>query len=187
MKLNHLNLIIMKKIFLLLSILTTVIFSSCEGPQGAPGAPGPAGVTVESEVFELQSINFNNDAEIGYNIYQKLTPPIQDADVLLIYRLSGTVNPQTPIWQLIPRTLFLDQGELDYDVDFSKQDFTIYAGGTYNLASTPSYINQQTFRIVIIPGYFTNKKSNFVDKNDYNAVIKAYNIDDTNIKVLNKK
>ena len=172
----------MKKIFLLLSI-TALAFASCEGPQGPRG---PEGFTSESEVFELQNINFVNDIKLGYNIYQKLTPPIQDADVLLIYRLSGTVNSQTPIWQLIPRTLFLDEGELDYDFDFSKEDFTIYAGGTYDLALTPSYINQQTFRMVIIPGYFANKNSNFVDKNDYNAVIKAYNIDDTNVKVLNR-
>ncbi len=173
----------MKKIFLYLSI-SIFALTSCEGPQGPPGAPG---FTAESEVFELQNINFNFDNIDGYIIYQTLTPPIQDADLILIYRLSGTIDPQTPIWQLIPRTLFLDQGELDYDFDFSKEDFTIYAGGTYNLASTPSYIQLQTFRIVIIPGYFTGKKSIAVDKNDYNAVINAYNIDDTNIKVLNRK
>lgn len=172
----------MKKIFLFLSIVTLVVTSSCEGPQGPPGRPG---FSAESEVFELQGINFNFDNINGYNIYQLLTPPIQDADVILIYRLSGIIDSQTPIWQLIPRTLYLDQGELDYDYDFSKEDFTIYAGGTYNLALTPSYIQQQTFRIVIIPGYFSGKPSKVVDKNDYNAVIEAYNIDDTNVKVLN--
>jgi hypothetical protein len=103
----------------------------------------------------------------------------------LIYRLSGTIDSSTPIWQLIPRTLYLNQGELDYDYDFSREDFKIYAGGTFDLALAPQYIQNQTFRIVIIPGYFSGRSAKKVDKNDYNAVIKAYNINDTNVKILN--
>lgn len=91
----------------------------------------------------------------------------------------------TPVWQLIPRTLYLQQGELDYDFDFSKEDFTIYAGGTYDLSLTPGYLTNQTFRIVIVPGYFSNRMANPVDYSDYNAVIKAFNINDKNVKVLN--
>lgn len=75
---------------------------------------------------------------------------------------------------------------MDYDFDFSKQDFTIYAGGTYNLALTPQYINNQTFRIVIIPGYFSGRSSaGSVDLSNYNEVIKHYGINDNNIKILN--
>lgn len=138
-----------------------------------------------SEVFELKNINFNFNSTDGYTIYRAFTPQIFASDVVLIYRLSGTIDSNTPIWQQIPRTLFLPEGELDYDFDFSKEDFTIYAGGTYNLALTPSYINNETFRIVIVPGYFSNKGSKSVDYSDYNAVIKAYNIDDSSVKVLN--
>ena len=42
----------------------------------------------------------------------------------------------------------------------------------------------QVFRIVIVPGFFGKSASNTVDLNDYNAVIKAYNIDDSKVKVL---
>lgn len=136
-----------------------------------------------SEVFELKNVNFAYNNVDGYNIYRTLNPNIYASDVVLIYRLSGTINSNTPIWQLIPRTLYLTQGELDYDFDFSKQDFTIYAGGNYNLALTPSYLNNQTFRIVIVPGYFSNKVA--VDYSDYHAVIKAFKINDTNVKSLN--
>lgn len=172
----------MKRIFLLLAIVTATFLSSCEGPHGVPGQDG---TNVEAEVFELLNVNFNNDPQIGYNIYQSLNPQIYDSDVIMIYRLSGTIDPQTPIWQPIPRTLYLNQGELDYDFDFSKEDFTIYAGGNYNIATTPNYITNQTFRIVIIPGYFSNKGTAAVDLNDYNAVIKAYHINDSKIKKLN--
>lgn len=172
----------MRRIFLLLAIVSATILSSCEGPQGVPGQNG---TNVEAEVFELLNVDFNYDSQIGYNIYQSLNPQIYDSDVIMIYRLSGTIDTQTPIWQSIPRTLYLNQGELDYDFDFSKEDFTIYAGGNFDIAMTPNYLNNQTFRIVIIPGYFSNKGTAAVDLNDYNAVIKAYHIDDSKIKTLN--
>lgn len=181
----------MKRIMLLLTVFGAVLASSCEGPQGpagydglqgAQGPQGPSGSA--SEVFELRNVNFTLDANNEYTIYRQLNPVIALSDNILIYRLSGTINSQTPIWQLIPRTLYLQQGELDYDFDFSLQDFTIYAGGTYNLATTPSYLNSQTFRIVIIPGYLSNKKAS-VDTNDYKAVLAAYHIDDSHVKSLN--
>ena len=171
----------MKRIFLLLAVVAMTALQSCEGDQGPPG---PTGVTVESEVFEI-SANFQLNQNNEYTIFRELNPIILDSDNILIYRLAGTINPQTPIWQLIPRTLFLDEGELDYDFDFSRVDFTIYAGGTYNLATTPQFINNQTFRIVILPGYFSNRPATAIDFEDYNAVIKAFGIDDTNVKILN--
>ena len=48
--------------------------------------------------------------------------------------------------------------------------------------------NNQTFRIVIVPGDdgINTKKSVYkADYSDYNAVIKKYNIDDSNVKKLN--
>ena len=179
----------MKKIFLLLTVLGMVGFTGCTGPQGPPGYPGPPGQDgtngVESEVFDLKNINFDL-IDGKYSIYQTLTPNILDSDNILIYRMSDLINPTTPIWQLIPRTLFLAQGELDYDYDFSKQDFQIYAGGTYIITPNSPYVTNQTFRIVIIPGYFSSRRQS-VDLNDYNAVIKAYGLDDTHVTVLNSK
>lgn len=172
----------MKRIVLLFAVIGITFLSSCDGEPGPQGPRGPSGV--ESEVFELQNINFALNQNNEYTIFQNLTPFINDADNILIYRLSGTIDAQTPIWQLIPRTLFLDEGELDYDFDFSPIDFTIYAGGTYNIATTPQFINNQTFRIVIIPGFFS--KGANLDFNDYNATIKALNIDDSKVVVLNK-
>jgi len=175
----------MKKIMILLAVIGMFGFQGCTGPEGMPGPEGPPGQDgLIAEVFELQNVNFYNDPvdspDLGYFIYQKLVPQILDSDQILIYRLAGTIDSSTPIWQSIPRTLFLTQGELDYDFDFSKEDFTIYAGGTYNLALTPQYLNNQTFRIVIIPGYF----STTIDKNDYNAVMNALNIDENQVQKI---
>jgi len=117
----------------------------------------------------------------GYTIYRALNPKIFASDVVLIYRMRGTIDANTPIWQLIPRTLFLPQGELDYDFDFSKEDFTIYAGGNYDLSTTPSYLNNQTFRIVIVPGSFSTS----INKNNYADVITALNIKESQIQNIN--
>jgi hypothetical protein len=170
----------MKRIFLLLAVIGLTTLSSCDGDTGPRGPAGP-----DSEVFELQNVNFQLNQNNEYTIFEELNPQIQDSDNILIYRMAGTINSQTPIWQFIPRTLFLNEGELDYDFDFSRVDFTIYAGGSFDLALTPQFTQNQTFRIVIIPGFFS--KGTSVDFNDYDAVVKAFNIDDSNITVLNKK
>lgn len=175
----------MKKLLLVCVSIGLFFLQSCsitEDNTGIPGPQGPPGLDAEiAEVFELKNFNFGYNIEDGYHIYQKLTPKIFASDVILIYRLSGTIDSNTPIWQPIPRTLFLPQGELDYDFDFSREDFTIYAGGNYNLNLTPQYLNNQTFRIVIVPGNF----STLVDKNNYNAVISELNINENQIKKIN--
>ena len=169
----------MKKIIALLAVIGMFSLQGCIGPEGPPGIPGEDGLL--GEVFELKNVSFVNDAKLGYSIYQKLTPNIFASDVVLIYRLSGTIDSNTPIWQLIPRTLYLTQGELDYDFDFSKEDFTIYAAGNYNLALTPQYLNNQTFRIVIVPGSFSSS----LNKTDYSSVISALNIKENQIQKIN--
>jgi hypothetical protein len=169
----------MKRITLLFAFIGMITLQSCTVNDNTNAVDND---TI-SEVFELRNVNFGNDGGNNFSIYQTLSPQLYPADVILIYRLSGIIDSSTPIWQQIPRTLYLPEGELDYDFYFSKEDFTIYAGGTYDLTTTPTYINNETFRIVIVPGYLSNKKA--VDYSDYNAVIKAYHIDDTNIKLLN--
>ena len=168
----------MKRLLLFLAVVGLATFSGCEGDQGLQGKDGQPGPL--SEVFELKNVNFTLSQNNGYTIFRNLNPVIFASDNILIFRMASLINPTTPVWQLIPRTLFVPEGELDYDYDFSKQDFTIYAGGTYNLSLTPQYINNQTFRIVILPGYFS-RQSTPVNFQDYNAVIKYFNINDQNV------
>ena len=170
----------MKSLGLFLVILATTVFTSCEGPQGPSGANG---TNIESEVFELRNVNFDYNVIDGFNIYRTLTPNILDSDVLLIYRMTDLIDANTPVWKLVPNAVYAEFGEVNYDFDFSKEDFKIYVSATYDLNTTPAFLDNQTFRIVIIPGYFSDKKIP-VDKSDYNAVIKYYNINDSNVKVI---
>jgi hypothetical protein len=174
----------MKRIIFLLAVIGIISLQSCTVNEGRNGLDGQNGYSAESEVFEIKNTNFGYSSSNGYTIYRQLNPQIRAADVLLIFRLSGTINPTTPIWQQIPRTLYVPQGELDYDFDFSKQDFTIYAGGNYNLNLTPNYIQNQTFRIVIVPGTFSGKSSENLKDLSYAEVIEKYNIDDSHVKTL---
>lgn len=172
----------MKKITLLIAFIGMITLQSCTVNEVQDNVDND---TI-SEVFELRNVNFSyNSSTGGYFIYRTLNPQIYASDNILIYRMSDVIDSNTPVWQLIPRTLYLSGGdELDYDYDFSREDFTIYAEGTYNLAETPEYIFNQTFRIVIIPGYFSNRSAQQIDFNDYDAVIQAYGINPNNIKSL---
>ncbi|NHM06976.1 hypothetical protein G4D82_07060 [Flavobacterium sp. CYK-4] len=172
----------MKKIILLLVITSSLIFAGCEGPEGPRGETG---YSAEAAVYEYQNADITLDQNGDYSFRRSISTNLEDS--VLIYRLSGTINSQTPIWQPIPRTVYLDNGnEFDYDYDFSRVDFSIYAGGNYNIALSPELLYDQTFRVVVIPGQFANKgNANAIDLSDYEAVIKAYHIDESKIKSLN--
>lgn len=164
----------MKKIIAILAVIGMFSFQSCTTQD--------IDNDTISEVFELKNVNFvYNATNDEYKIYQTFNPNIFASDVVLIYRLSDAIDSNTPVWQLIPRTLFLPQGELDYDFDFSKEDFTIYAGGNYNLSLTPQYLNNQTFRIVIVPGSFSTS----INKNNYLEVMNALNLKEAQVQKIN--
>ncbi|RED26357.1 hypothetical protein BD847_0275 [Flavobacterium cutihirudinis] len=174
----------MKKILTLFAVIGLIAFSSCEGPEGPPGPPGRDGIGAEA--FEIEA-SFSFNTTDGYIISDSFSKYLggdlfQDESVL-VYRLEGTNNANSDVWQLIPRDVYFENGEsITYDYNFSKQAFTIFVGGD-NIANRPNFINNQVFRFVIIPADFgTGKSVNKVDFSDYNAVIKKYNIDDSNVK-----
>lgn len=143
----------MKRFFLLLVAVTTTAFlSSCEGDTGPQGLPGPA-----AEVFEVTT-NFvpTNDPETTYRSFFDLNPAIYQSDNVLVYELSGVVNGKD-IWKLLPQVYTFDNGDvLQYNYDFSYNDFSIFIDANFNLNTLPnSWFNNKTFRIVIVPGYFS--------------------------------
>lgn len=122
-----------------------------------------------------------------YGYTNNLPTGFLNTDVLLIYRQTGS-SGVNPIWKLLPTTNFLAQGELNYYFDFTKVDFQISADADFDLLAQDStfkntYLNNQSFRVVLIPADRTGKNAD-VDLNDYDAVIKYYNINESNIKSL---
>ncbi|OXA72729.1 hypothetical protein B0A67_06875 [Flavobacterium aquidurense] len=171
----------MKKILTLFAVVGLFAFSGCSNDDDVD-------YDTISEVFQLNNVNFDYNAQDGFNINRALNPAIYKNDVILIYRKIGTItSTNAPIWEQIPKIIYLSQGRLSYDFEFSNEHFIIYAEGNYDLELTPDYLDNQTFRIVIVPGdtAFSGKSINKEDYSDYNAVIKKYNIDDSKVKNLN--
>ncbi len=170
----------MKKYFtLLLLAIFGLVVVSCVRDNDSPVQDNDT----YPVVLDINNENFGYDVQYGYNIGRSFTSPLVDTDVVLIYRRTGS-NGGSPVWQPIPRTLYLTNGrEFDYDFDFSRYDIMIYAGGNYDISTTPQYLNNQTFRVVLIPASLGGKNAN-VDYDDYNSVIKYFNIDDSKVKNL---
>jgi hypothetical protein len=170
----------MKKILTLFAVVGLFAFSGCSNDDN------DVDNDTIPQAFEISNVNLGRVADNEYNLKStfqfEIGGPLYDDETILVYRLTGTLNPTTPVWQLIPRTIYLDNGnELDYDFDFSKIDFIITARGTYNLLNTPNLINNQTFRVVIVPSVLasTLKTDNYLD------VMKTLKLNESEIKKVN--
>ena len=151
----------MKKILLLFSAVGMLTLTGCNNDDNGDG-------DTYSEVFDLVDVDFTPDENGRYSALVPLDPMIYDSDVVLVYR--EVVDNGFIVWQQIPRTVFLDNGEeVDYDFNFTTEDVLLYMGSTYDLSETPQFTQNQVFRIVLVPGYFANT----IDTNDYDAVMNA--------------
>lgn len=135
-----------------------------------------------SRVFDVGNVNFtpDNSSVSSYAYFGNLPTYFLSSDALLIYRRTGN-SGSNAVWQLLPTTDFLAQGELNYYFDYTVNDYKITADADFDLsiqntAFKNQYLNGQTFRVLLIPASFKTT----VDLKDYNAVIKAYGIDDSN-------
>lgn len=170
----------MKKIITLLAVIGMFSLQGCTGPEGPAGKDG-----LIAEVFEAYPdfTQANN-----YAVAFDLNPVIYSGDNILVYELVNT-NGGIDTWALLPQVYYFSNGTAQYNYTFSKNKFTILIDGDFDLALLPSSFRLgKTFRIVIVPGddgINSHKVSSKTDFSDYNAVIKKYNIDDSNIKILN--
>lgn len=168
----------MKRIFLLLSMVGALTMTSCDNDDD---------VYVDNDTIaeniQLDGVNLGFNGNTGrYESLYVLDPPIFNSDVVLVYRY--VVDDGFSAWQLIPRTLYLDGGdEVDYDFNFTANDVLIYADANFDLALAPQFINNQSFRIVIVPAYFANS----VDTNNYDAVMSALEAEGNEIQFIDVK
>ena len=158
----------------MLAILGTFAFQGCTVKDQTQ-------VTNLAEVFEVTA---SFSASNNFARLVTLNPAIYSSDMVLVYRLFDVVNG-ADVWRSLPQTVYLSQGDLDYNFDFTKYDINIFLDSNFDLTTlSASWAQNQVFRVVIIPGYFSNKNNKAVDFNDYNAVVKAFNINENKIKTL---
>lgn len=165
---------------MLFAVVGLFSFSSCTGDDGAQGPVGPPGYI--NEIFEVNvSFTSSND----YATTFPLNPVIDQNDNILVYQLVNT-NDGIDTWALLPQVYYFPNGTAQYNYDFSFDQFTIFIDASFALNTLPSsFTSGKVFRVVIIPGAVYNKSINKADYSDYNAVIKKYNIDDSNVKRIN--
>ena len=165
----------MKKITLVLAFIGMMTLQSCSTDNSNAN---PVDNDTISEVFEYSNVNFTVDN--GFS--QLLTYPhsIYTSDMILVYRLTGYFQGEK-IWKPLPETYFFDDGTLDlsYDFDFTRYDAELHMEGFDLPAVTAGYSLGQVFRVVVVPAYFG--KQSKINLNDYKAVEKALNINESKI------
>lgn len=135
---------------------------------------------------KMRDIRGTFNAANQYTIDQDLT--IASTDVVLVYRNYNSSTGGSAVWQLLPDTVYLDATrQIKYSFLFDTTAVEIYADAnvdpsTLSSAEQISYLNNQQFRIVLIPA--SQGKGTKVDYSDYNSVIRYYNLDDSNVKTL---
>ncbi|WP_050377166.1 hypothetical protein [Chryseobacterium sp. Hurlbut01] len=85
-------------------------------------------VTVDNTVYaQVRDVAGTFTSGNNFRISQGLSIPV--TDVVLVYRNVGTGSGANAVWQLIPKTYYLDDNlafpanrELDYNFDFTTQD-----------------------------------------------------------------
>ena len=165
----------MKTITNLLLALILIAMVSCEGPVGPPGIDG---YNILGTVIEIEG-DFTpaNGYLIYYSFPKNLT--VYKDDVVLVYILWETDNTNsgkpTDVWRLLPQTVFLNDGVLQYNFDYTTADVQIFLEGTTNFNNLLSAdTRNQIFRIAVLPAAFLKNKN--IDFKNYDAVINSMQI-----------
>lgn len=160
----------MKKLVSIILIFTAVAISSCEGPMGPPGYDGLDGDSFIGSIFEIEGdFKPTNDYRLYFDFPNSFT--MYDTDVVLVYMLWEQANG-LDVWRLMPQTILLPDGVLQYNFDYTLADVQIFLEGTTDFNKLlPAETNNQIFRIAVLPADFAAKKS--VDINDINTILNS--------------
>lgn len=169
----------MKKITFILAFIGMIGLQSCTVNEVNDDAIDNDTI---SEVIEVTT-SFSSTNNFSRLV--TINPPIYASDMILVYHLYDVVNG-ADVWRLMPQTYYFDGGgELDYNFDFTRYDVSLFMDANFDMNTLSSaWTQNQTFRIVIVPGYFSGKTSSTVDFTDYNATLKAFNIDPSKVRKI---
>jgi hypothetical protein len=173
----------MKKFSLIFAFIGMILIQSCTINDSTPQT-SPVDNDTIADVFEVtRSFTSTNN----YSTLFTFPRAIYSSDMVLVYHLYDVTTNGTDIWRQMPQTYYLtNNGQLDYNFDFTKYDVKIFLDANFNLNTlSTDWSQSQTFRIVVVPGAFAGKNATTIQNLDYNSVIKKYNIDETKIQKLN--
>tara|TARA_R110002072_G_scaffold118631_2_gene250920 strand:+ start:28198 stop:28701 length:504 start_codon:yes stop_codon:yes gene_type:complete len=143
----------MKNILLFLAITSTVLFSSCEGPEGPPGDPG---INILGQVFET-NVNFSANNNFSQIVTFPSNVEVFESDVILVYLLESVTSNGDDVWSQLPQTFFPPQGTLLYSFDHTFFDVRLFLDSNFDLNTLGSeFTNNQIFRIAVVPSEYAN-------------------------------
>lgn len=187
----------MKKILLVALMVGVLLAPACEGPegpQGPPGFDGQDGVDGEDGSDGLDIIDLVFEAEVdfteenGFAAVFNFGEGIFEDDSFLVFREFGVTENGRSIWRLLPQTIFLENGVLIYNYEFTNQILAIFLDGAIDPETlADGFTKDQYFRIVYMPGLFAGGGNGRVDYSDFDAVIKMLGKSEKDIIKLNKR
>ncbi|MGB5314782.1 MAG: collagen-like protein [Robiginitalea sp.] len=177
-------------------IIAFISLSSCEGPAGPPGPPGfdgfdgQDGVNILGTVYDIVGdFTPSNDYSL-FSVFAEDVPGLEvfETDVVLVYILWDQIDDPTgpiDIWRLLPQTLLLQQGILQYNYDFTFEDVSIFLESDFNLGFLgPGDTNNQVFRIAILPADGAGKRN--LDTSNIQEVMEYLQVTEANIPRVDK-
>lgn len=177
---------LMKKVYILLTVLglmASACYETVPGPPGRDGFDGYDGLDgvdgEESYVFEYEfsftAPNYTSILSLPDNF------AMLDSDVMLVYFLWEVTEDNVEIWRALPQTLYLADGILNYNFDFTKYDASVFLDGTTNFDLLgANFTDNWIARMVVVPGQFVNGRS-AIDFSNYNEVKELLNLSESKL------
>lgn len=148
----------MKNILVPFLLLFALFIQACEGPIGREGPQGPQGPPGPEMVAETLEVEVDFTSSNNYEEIFNFDPPIFESDVVLAYIEWEIVPNEGSVWRPLPETVFLEEGVLQYKIDFTSASFRLFLESTFDPAVLDSdWLVNQYFRIVVIPSAFVNQ------------------------------
>ena len=172
-----------RKLLPLLLLAVLALFQSCRGPKGDPG---PQGGDVLGRTFDIVKVDFTANNKFGYVLnFKQENIPVLPTDAVLVYvywNNQGSLKAYRPL----PQTAFLDNGVLvTYNFDRTDEDMEIFIDSNIDPAKLATdWTRNFEFRVVVIPSDPLKRANAEVDLNNYEEVVKAYNIDESKVKKI---
>jgi hypothetical protein len=156
-------------------ILAMALLPACEGE---PGPPGMDGESFLGSVFEIEGdFTSENNYSLYFEFPQSLT--VYESDVVLVYILWGLAEDNTgeplDVWRLLPQTIVLDEGVLQYNYDHTFLDVQIFLDGTVDFSSLlVAEAMDQVFRIVVLPADYAISQT--LDVSEYDLLMNSLGV-----------
>lgn len=137
-----------------MSLLLVLSLMACKGDRGPQG---PAGINILGQVFET-TINFGPGNNFSAFIDFPSNVEVYESDAVLVYLLEEVVDGDIDVWTPLPQTYFINgQGTMIYSFNHTFLDLKIFLDGDFPLEELPpSFTQDQTFRIAVVPSEFAN-------------------------------